>query len=121
MWRGIAPGMTVVAFAAPYLLDATTRFAEAAARLPGVELALITCEPADRVPEPLRAGLAAHWRACAPPGTGGIAPAVPGLRGPLGPVPRLIRGVEHLQGPPPQVRERVGVPRPGRAAARHIL
>ena len=50
--------MTVVAFAAPYLLDATTRFADSAARLPGVELALITCEPAERVPEPLRGSLA---------------------------------------------------------------
>jgi hypothetical protein len=50
--------MTVVAFAAPYLLDATTRFAESAAALPGVELALITCEPAEGVPEPLRGSLA---------------------------------------------------------------
>jgi len=54
--QGIPPGMTVVAFAAPYLLDATTRFAEATARLPGVELALITCEPEDRLPESPRTG-----------------------------------------------------------------
>src|SRR5438876_4786870 len=81
--------MTVVAFAAPYLLDATTRFAEAAARLPGVELALITCEPADRVPEPLRGGLAAHWRVDDPLDTG--QPATQRLRHPVG---RLAGGSE---------------------------
>src|SRR5215470_13237197 len=54
--------MMLVGFVAPYLLDATTRFAEATAGLPGVDLALITCEPADRLPEQLRHRLAAHWR-----------------------------------------------------------
>src|SRR6516225_3726422 len=54
--------MMLVGFVAPYLLDATTRFAEATAGLPGVDLALITCEPADRLPEQFRHRLAAHWR-----------------------------------------------------------
>ena len=34
--------MVVAAFVAPYLLDATTRFVEAAAMLPGIELAVVT-------------------------------------------------------------------------------
>ena len=42
--------MMLVGFVAPYLLDATTRFAEATAGLPGVDLALITCEPAETLP-----------------------------------------------------------------------
>jgi len=54
--------MVAAAFVAPYLLDATTRFAEAAARLPAVELGLVTTEPADRLPGELRRSLAAHWR-----------------------------------------------------------
>ena len=52
--RGIPEGMVVAAFVAPYLLDATMRFVEAAAGLPGIELALITCEPESRVPVELR-------------------------------------------------------------------
>ncbi|MGO8956748.1 MAG: hypothetical protein ACLQFR_05160 [Streptosporangiaceae bacterium] len=40
--------MVVVAFVAPYLLDATTLFVEAPAKLPGVELAVVTCEPEDQ-------------------------------------------------------------------------
>ena len=54
--------MVVGAFVAPYLLDATARFVEAAVRLPGMELAVITCEPADRLCAELRRGLAGHWR-----------------------------------------------------------
>ena len=54
--------MVVAGFVAPYLLDTTTRFVEAAARLPGVRLALVTCEPEDRLPPGLRDHLAGHWR-----------------------------------------------------------
>ena len=54
--------MVTAGFVAPYLLDTTTRFVEAAARLPGVRTALITCEPEDRLPPQLRQHLAGHWR-----------------------------------------------------------
>ena len=39
--------MVVAAFVAPYLLEATARFALSAARVPGVRLGLITTEAAD--------------------------------------------------------------------------
>jgi ATP-grasp domain len=112
--------MTVVAFAAPYLLDATTRFAEATARLPGVELALITCEPEDRLPEPLRRGLAAHWRIDDPLDTGQIARAVAAIGEHVGPVRRLIGVFEHLQVPLAQVREQFGIPGMDAATARNF-
>ena len=102
--------MTVVAFAAPYLLDATTRFVEATAGLPGVELALITCEPAERVPDPLRGALAAHWRIDDPLDAGQIAAAVHGLNGHLGEVQRLLAVLEQLQVPLAQVREHLVQP-----------
>ena len=54
--------MVTAGFVAPYLLDTTMRFVEAAARLPGVRMVLITCEPEDRVPPSLRQHLAGHWR-----------------------------------------------------------
>src|SRR5436190_20599750 len=112
--------MTVVAFAAPYLLDATMRFAEAAARLPGVELALITCEPAERVPEPLRGSLAAHWRIDDPLDTGQIARAVAAVSEHVGPVQRLIGVFEHLQVPLAQAREHLGIPGMDAATARNF-
>ena len=102
--------MVVAGFVAPYLLDTTMRFVEAAARLPGVQMALITCEPADRLPPGLRDSLAGHWRIDDPLDAGQIAGAVQGLGGQLGPVQRLLAVLEQLQVPLAQVREHLGVP-----------
>jgi phosphoribosylaminoimidazole carboxylase (NCAIR synthetase) len=101
--------MVVAAFVAPYLLDATRRFVEAAARLPGTELAVITCEPEDRVPAELRRSLAAHWRVDDALDAGQVASAVQALGDHLGPVRRLLAVLEQLQVPVAQVRERFGI------------
>src|SRR5947199_264720 len=53
--------MVTAGFVAPYLLDTTTRFVEAAARLPGVRTALITCGRAGRLP-PAGAGAKSTFR-----------------------------------------------------------
>jgi hypothetical protein len=102
--------MVVAGFVAPYLLNTTMQFVETAARLPGVSMALITCEPVDRVPPGLRESLAGHWRIDDPLDAGQIAGAVQGLSGQLGPVQRLLAVLEQLQVPLAQVREHLGVP-----------
>ena len=102
--------MVTAGFVAPYLLDTTTRFVEAAARLPGVRLALITCEPEDRLPPQLRQHLAGHWRIDDPLDPGQIAAAVQGLSRQLGPVERLLAVLEQLQVPLAQVREHLNIP-----------
>jgi hypothetical protein len=102
--------MMLVGFVAPYLLDATTRFAEATAGLPGVDLALITCEPADRLPEQLRRRLAGHWRIDDPLDIAQIARGVEAVNEHVGRVQRLIGVFEHLQVPIAQVREQFGIP-----------
>jgi hypothetical protein len=102
--------MAVAGFVAPYLLNTTMQFVEAAARLPGVSMALITCEPVDRVPPGLRESLAGHWRIDDPLDAGQIAGAVQGLSGQLGPLQRLLAVLEQLQVPLAQVREHLGVP-----------
>jgi hypothetical protein len=101
--------MVVAAFVAPYLLDTTTRFVEAAARLPDVQLALITSEPADQLPPGLREHLAGHWRVDDALDSGQLAAAVQGLGEQLGPVQRLLAVLEQLQVPVAQVREHVGI------------
>ena len=106
---GYLPGVVVAAFVAPYLLDATTRFVEAAARLPGIELAVITCEHEDRMPSELRRGLAAHWRIGDAFDAGQVASAVQALGEHLGPVERLLAVLEQLQVPVAQVRELLGI------------
>ena len=102
--------MVTAGFVAPYLLDTTTRFVQAAASLPDTKLALITTEPADRLPPDLKAQLAAHWRVDDPLDAGQIAWAVEGLSGSLGPVQRLLAVLEQLQVPLAQVREHLGIP-----------
>src|SRR5215469_1999132 len=90
--------MVLAAFAAPYLLDATTRFVDAAASVPDAELALITCEPEERLPGELRRRLAGH----------------------LGPVQRLLAVLEQLQEPLGQVREHLGIAGMDAATARNF-
>jgi hypothetical protein len=88
--------MVVAGFVGPYLLDTTTRFVAAAAGLPDVKLALVTCEPADRLPPQLKHSLAGHWRIDDPLDAGQIAWAVEGLSGQLGPVQLLAAYGEHV-------------------------
>lgn len=102
--------MVTAGFVAPYLLDTTTRFVEAAARLPDTRMALITCEPEERLPPQLRESLAGHWRIDDPLDPGQIAAAVQGLSRQLGPVERLLAVLEQLQVPLAQVREYLGIP-----------
>ena len=101
--------MVTVAFVAPYLLETTNRFVEAAARLPGVELGLITNEAADRLPMQLRPHLAGHWRIDDALDPQQIAGAVRGLSQQIGPVQRLIGVLEQLQVPLAQVREHLQI------------
>ena len=112
--------MVVAAFVAPFLLEATTRFVEAAARLPGVQLALITSEPEDRIPAELRVTLAAHWRVDDALDPGQLAGAVQAVGGYLGPVRRLLAVLEQLQVPLAQVREHLGIEGMDVATARNF-
>jgi hypothetical protein len=102
--------MVVAGFVAPYLLDTTTRFVEAAATLPDTRLVLITSEPEDRLPPGLRNRLAGHWRIDDPLDAGQIAWAVQGLGEHVGPIRRLLAVLEQLQVPLAQVREHLGIP-----------
>ena len=101
--------MVVAVFVAPYLLETTVRFVEAAALLPGVELALVTSEPAEALSPSLRQNLAGHWRIDDALDPAQIAGAVQGLAGQLGPVTRLLAILEQLQVPVAEVREHFGL------------
>ena len=112
--------MAVAAFIAPYLLEATTRFVEAAARLPGAELALVTCEPEDHLPSGLRRSLAAHWRIDDALDAGQITTAVRGIGERIGPVQRLLAVLEQLQVPVAQAREHLSIAGMDVATARNF-
>src|SRR6201995_4792208 len=97
---GDVHAMVTAGFVAPYLLDTTTRFVEAAARLPDTRMALIPCEPEARLPPQLRDTLAGHWRIDDPLDPGQIAAAVQGLSRQLGQVERLLAVPGQTEDPP---------------------
>jgi phosphoribosylaminoimidazole carboxylase (NCAIR synthetase) len=102
--------MVVAAFVAPFLAEATTRFVAAAAQLPEVRLAVITAEPADRLPPSLREHLAGHWRVDDALDPRQIAEATAALGRQLGTVERIVAALEQLQVPLAHVREALGIP-----------
>lgn len=101
--------MPAVTFVAPYLLEASVRFIDAAARLDGVRLGLITNEPVDALPPRLRQSLAAHWRVQDAGDPSQIAEGVRGLSSQIGRVERIMGILEQLQVPLAQVREWLGI------------
>jgi biotin carboxylase len=96
-------------FVAPFLMQATVRFVEAAAFLPDVELALVTQEGVEALPPRLGARLAAHVRTKDALHAEPLLDAVRAAAARLGGVDRLLGTLEQLQVPLAAVRERLGI------------
>src|SRR5688572_20138021 len=103
------PPMVVAAFVAPFLLPATARFVVTAARVPGVSLAVITTEPADRLSPDLREHLDGHWRVDDALDPQQLVAAVRGLSQQMGPIERLVGALEQLQVPMAYARDVLGL------------
>ena len=112
--------MVNAAFVAPYLLEATSRFVLAAARVPGVRLGVITASPASDLSPELREALAGHWQITDPLDSGQIADAVRGLSGQMGQIERLMGILEQVQVPLGEVRDALGIPGMGAQASRNV-
>jgi hypothetical protein len=101
--------MANVVFVAPYALDATTRFVGAVSAVPGTRVGLVSSDPIDSFPEPVRAAIAGHWRIDDCLDADQLAGAVTALGERLGSVDRLVAILENLLLPLAQVRERLGI------------
>ncbi len=112
--------MPTAVFVAPFLLDATLRFIDSAASVPGVRLALISQDQGDKIPAELRGRLAAHWRVDDGTDAQQIADATRALGVRLGGVDRLIGMLEQLQVPLGEVRDALGIPGMGAEVARNF-
>jgi len=91
-------------------METTLRFVDAAAGLPGVQLGLVSQDPEAKLPDGLRAKLAAHWRLDDGLDPTQIAGAVRALQDRMGKVERLIGTLEQLQVPLAQVRDELNIP-----------
>jgi len=105
-----APVDRTAVFVAPYFLEATLRFVDAAASLPGVRLGLVSQDPEERLPPGLRAKLAGHYRIGEGLDPQQIADAVRAVSRHLGSVERLVGALEQLQVPLAEVREALRIP-----------
>ncbi|MDQ6847165.1 MAG: hypothetical protein M3019_06225 [Candidatus Dormibacteraeota bacterium] len=112
--------MPSAVFVAPFLLEATVRFIDAAVSVPGARVALVSQDPVDRLPDEVRARLAADWRIDDGTDAQQIADATRALAGRLGGVDRLVGMLEQLQVPLGEVREALGIPGMGAEVARNF-
>ena len=112
--------MPTAVFVAPFLLPATLRFVDAAASLPGVRLALVTQDPVEAIPPPLRQKLAAHWRVEDGTDARQIDEATRALAARLGGVDRLVGMLEQVQVALGEVRDLLGIPGVGAGVARNF-
>lgn len=99
-----------VVFVVPFAMPATLRFVSAAASLPGVRLSVIGQEPAERLPQALRAQLLGHWRVDDCFAAAQLVHATQQLARRHGPVQRLIASLEQLQVPLAEASTQLGLP-----------
>lgn len=112
--------MARVVFVAPFLMEATRRFVEAAAALGGTRFALVTQEPLEKIPPELKSRLAAFQRVGDALDPDALEKGVRSAARALGGVDRLLGTLEQLQVPLAEVRERLGIEGLGVAAAENF-
>jgi biotin carboxylase len=101
--------MPNVIFVAPFFMNTTLRFVSAAARLPGVRLALISQDPIEKLPRDLMDALHVHKRVDDALDVTRIAAAVRSIGRELGSVDRILGTLEELQVPLAEVRAMFGI------------
>lgn len=109
--------MTDVTFVAPFFAETTLRFIEAVVGLEGVRTSLISQDPPEHVPDPLRARLFEHVRLREALDTGMLIRGVEELRRRGQRVDVLLGTLEELQVPLAEVRDALAIPGMGAVAA----
>jgi len=107
-------------FVAPFCMETTLRFVDGAARLPGVDLSLISQEGAEKLPPDLRSRLKGHWRVDNAFDPQQLVVAVRALETSLGPAKRLVAALEQIQVPLAKTREMLGIEGLDVASARNF-
>lgn len=109
--------MSNAVFVAPFLLESTLRFVDAAASLPGVRLGLVSQDPEESLPPGLRARVDGHYRVSDGMDPGHIKTGVEALGRHFGGLDRILGSLEQLQVPLAMVREALGLSGMGVEAA----
>ncbi len=101
--------MPHVVFIAPRFLENTNRYVRAFAALDGVTLSLVSMDPEDAIPAPLRPRVAGHYRVGDVLDSAQLTEAVRAIGRSIGRVDRLTGALEQLQLPMAEVRDALGI------------
>ncbi len=108
--------MKNVVFVAPYFMEATERFIQAAATTSEARVGLVSCDPEEKLAPQVRRHLAGHYRI---PNIEmeSIRQGVTAMARHLGSVDRLLGMLEQIQEPLGAIRDQLGIPGIGQAVA----
>lgn len=109
--------MTNAVFVAPFLMETTVRFIDAAASLPGVRLGLVSQDPEGKLPQTLRDKLSGHFQVENGISADALRPALGAMRQAFGSIDRLLGTLEQLQVPLGALRDELGIPGLGAEAS----
>ncbi len=109
--------MLCAVFVAPFFLPTTLRFVAAAASVPGVRLSVVTQEPKDKLPSQIRSRLGAYVQVADALTADGIRQGLAQVEASQGHMDRLLGALENLQEPLGAIRDELGIPGMGAAAA----
>jgi hypothetical protein len=98
-----------VVFIAPRFLENTNRYVRAFAELDGITLSLVSMDPEEAIPAPLRPRVAGHYRVGDALDGAQLTQAVRAIAGSIGRVDRLAGVLEQLQLPMAEVRDALGI------------
>ncbi len=112
--------MPHVVFIAPRFLENTNRYVRAFAEQDGITLSLVSMDPEEAIPAPLRPRVAGHYRIGDVLDAEQLTAAVRAIGGAIGRVDRLAGVLEQLQLPMAEVRDSLGIEGLPRAIARNF-
>jgi hypothetical protein len=112
--------MPHVVFIAPRFLENTNRYVRAFAELGGITLSLVSMDPEEAIPAPLRPRVAGHYRVADVLDAEQLTGAVRAIGSSIGRVDRLAGVLEQLQLPMAEVRDALGIEGLTRAIARNF-
>lgn len=112
--------MKPIALVAPFFMDNTLRYVQALAELPNVRAAVISQDPAEKLPKTLRQRISAHYRVDNCLDGHSLARAAKAISGYIGPLEGLLGVLEQLQLPVAQARDIARIPGMSLAIARNF-
>ncbi len=111
--------MKKIIFVAPYFMDATARFINAAASIEGATVGLVSCDPISKLAPEIRAKLGAHF-AVNDVSSPELLRGVKSIGRQLGGIDRIIGMLEQIQVSLGEIRDHLKVPGMGSAAANNF-